>query len=318
MAEDIAIVHTKTFAAGDSTAAANAIAACIAAATGGYWEPDPSVTTGTGEVALRPKAQSYPLAEDQRIAVRAQASGVLQFGYAPSGWAISTLAELDTTPPTVWSGWRNITGTGTGIGAAIVRVWVAQYQDQFDSATAPNPASSLCVFAGTATTFNHGAHVGRVIATDNASDPTNGIFGDAVLVGTPTPVSTTAGTVGGWLRGSNASNPANASVIRTGETWWSYTRLADTLSASALLDVASNRRVVPLNVFGHGNAKPLGDDTTHAGIIGQCKYLRRHRQTLDFGAFLQSTTSAQRWTAVNPSTTATDHIILWATPVEVL
>jgi hypothetical protein len=191
---------------------------------------------------------------------------------------------------------------------------VAQYRDQFDAATAPNPASSLAVIVGTASTWNHGAHVGRVIATDNASDPSNDIFGDALLVGTPTAV---AATVGGWLRGSNASNPADASVIRTGETWWSYTRIADVLAATALADMSNSRRVTPCNLYGHGNAKPTGDDVTHAGIIGQCKYLRRQRQPLGFGAYLQSATSNQRWTAVVPSTSDTDHVILWAAAVEV-
>jgi hypothetical protein len=315
MAEDLAVVHTKAFTGGDSTEAATAIANCITASAGaGYWENDPSVTVGSGELALRPTQQLLGDADNQRIAIRAQASGVLQFGYAPAGWAITSLADLDTAPPTVWSGWRNITGTATGFGATIVRVWVTQYRDQFDVATAPNPASSLAVIVGTASTWNHGAHVGRIIATDNASDPNNDIFGDALLVGTPTAVAT---TVGGWLRGSNTSNPANASVIRTGERWWSYTRIADVLAITALADLAGARRAVPLNLYGHGNALPTGDDVTHAGIIGQCKYLRRQRQALGFGAYLQSSTSAQRWTAVVPSTTDTDHVILWAAATEV-
>lgn len=321
MAEDIAIVHTKAFTAGDSTEAAQAIADCISAAGGvGFWELDPMVTTGPGEIALRPTVQGFGDADNQRIAIRAQASGVLQFGYAPSGWVITSLADLDDPllAPTVWSGFRNITGTATGFGATILRVWVAQYRDQFDSATAPDPASSLNVFVGTNTTWNHGAHVGRVIATDNASDPDNNIFGDAVLVGIPTPVSNSTATVNGWLRGSHLNNPANASVIRTGQTWWSYTRLADTLSASSLNNFGAGARVVPINVFGHGNAKPLGDDVTNAGIIGQCKYLRRHNRTIPFNAYLQSTTSEQIWAAVVPSTADTDHIILWAAPVEVL
>lgn len=315
MAEDLAVVHTQAFAAGDSTAAATAIAACITASAGmGYWEADPSVTVGVGELALRPTQQDIGDADNQRIAIRAQASGVLQFGYAPAGWAITALSNLDTAPPTVWSGWRNITGTATGFGATIVRVWVAQYRDQFDVTTAPNPASSLAVIVGTASTWNHGAHVGRIIATDNASDPSNDIFGDALLVGTPTAV---AATVGGWLRGSHTSNPSNASVIRTGETWWSYTRIADVLASTALADAGGNRRAVPINLYGHGNAKPTGDDVTHAGIIGQCKYLRRQRQAVGFSAYLQSATSNQRWTAVVPSTTDTDHVILWAAAIEV-
>lgn len=313
MAEDSAIVRTKAFSAGDSTSAADAITSCIAAATG-YWELDSTVTVGSGEVALKATQQSYGDADNQRIAIRAQASGVLQFGYAPDGWTITSLSDLDTTPPTAWSGWRNITGTSTGFGATILRVWVAQYRDQFDSSTAPNPASSLCVFVGTSSTWNYGSHVGRVISTDNASDPGNDIFGDALLVGTPV-ASTT--TVNGWLRGDHTNNPANASVIRTGLTWWSYTRIADTLWANSLSDVASNRRIVPLNLYGHGNAKPVGDATTHAGIIGQCKYLRRHGTSLNFSAYLQSTTSTQRWTAVVPSTTNTDHVVLWNAAVEV-
>lgn len=315
MAEDLAIVHTQGFAPGDSTAAVASIAACLSAAgAAGYWAVDPSVAVGAGELALLATAQGYGVADDQRIAIRAQASGVIQFGYAPDGWAITSLADLDTTPPAAWSGWRNITGTATGIGATIVRVWVAQYRDQFDSATAPDPASSLCVIVGSSSTWNHGAHLGRVLSTDNASDSSNGIVGDALFVGTPTAV---AATVGGWLRGANTSNPANASVIRTGATWWSYARIADDLRAAALADIEQARRVVPLNLYGHGNAKPVGDDATHAGVIGQCKYLRRHRTTVGFGAYLQSIGSAQRWTAVVPSTADTDHIILWASATEV-
>ncbi len=316
MSEDFGVVHTKSFTGGDSTAAATAIAACITTAgASGYWEADPTVTPSAGQLALRPTQQGFGDADDQRIAIRAQASGVLQFGYAPDGWAISTLADLDTSPPASWSGWRNITGTATGFGATIVRAWVAQYRDQSDSG--PNPASSLAVIVGTATTWSHGAHAGRVIATDNESDPDYGIFGDALLVGTP---SADAVSVGGWLRGSNTvlANAPHASVIRTGATWWSYTRIADPLSAASLLDLGNNRRAVPVNVYGHGNAKPIGDDTTHAGIIGCMKYLRRHRTTMPFGAYLQSSTSAdQRWAAVVPSTTDTDHIILWGPVTEV-
>jgi hypothetical protein len=314
MAEDTAIVHTKAFPGGDSTAAADAIADCITASLGeGYWEPDPTVTVSSGQVALRPTQQGFGDADEQRIAIRAQASGVLQFGYAPAGWGISSLDDLDTSPPAVWSGFRNITGTATGFGATIVRVWVAQYRDQL--AAGPNPASSLNVFVGTAATWNHGAHVGRVISTDNDSDPVNDIFGDALMVGTPSSLDT---LVGGWLRGANTSNPANASIIRTGETWWSYTRIADVLQASALADVAGNRRVVPINLYGHGNAKPNGNDTVHAGIIGQCKYLRLHRDALEFGGRLESSSATgQRWAPVVPSVVASNHYILWAAEAEV-
>jgi hypothetical protein len=314
MAEDIAIVHTKAFTGGDSTAAADAIADCITASLGeGYWEPDPTVTVASGQLALRPTQQGFGDADEQRIAIRAQASGVLQFGYAPAGWAISSLLDLDTAPPAVWSGFRNITGTGTGFGSGILRVWVAQYRDQL--AAGPNPASSINVFVGTATTWNHGAHVGRVISTDNDSDPDFNIFGDAVFVGAP---SADAALVGGWLRGANTSNPANASIIRTGNTWWSYTRVADVLQATALADVAGNRRVVPINLYGHGNAKPNGNDTAHAGVIGQCKYLRRHRTPLEFGGRLESLSpTGQRWSSVVRSGGNSDHYILWAAETEV-
>jgi hypothetical protein len=316
MAEDSAVVHTKSFTAGDSTEAAQAIASCIVAAgVDGYWELDDAITPVPGQVALRPTAQGFD-SDSQRIGIRAQASGVLQFGYAPEGWgAITSFAELDATPPAVWSGWRNITGTATGMGASIVRVWVAQYRDQLGP-DAPNPASSIAVIAGTASTWNHGAHVGRVIATDNASDPTNEIYGDAVLVGTP--LSDT-GLVNGWLRGSQQNNPDNASVIRTGETWWSFTRVAEPLAAASLLDAGGSYRVVPYSLHGFGKALPApASNTIHAGRIGHSKYIRRHKNTLVFGAFLQSSTSTeQRWQSVLPSTAETDQVILWSLPVEV-
>jgi len=315
VAEDSAIVHSKLFTGGDSTSAIDAIAACLAAsaATGAYWEIDPDVTVTSAELALRPTQQGFGDADEQRIAIRAQASGVLQFGYAPAGWAISSLDDLDTSPPAVWSGFRNITGTGTGFGAGILRVWVAQYRDQL--VAGPNPASSLNVFVGTATTWNHGAHVGRVISTDNDSDPDFDIFGDALLVGVPSAVATEPN---GWLFGSHTSNPANAPVIRTGETWWSYARIADVLQSSALANLESNRRVVPINLYGNGNAKPVGNATTHAGIIGHCKYLRRHKADIGFGGRLESQSDPnQIWAAVVPSTSDTDHVILWGRVTEV-
>jgi len=38
---------------------------------------------------------------------------------------------------------------------------------------------------------------------------------------------------------------------------------------------------------------------------------------MPFGGYLQSSTSTQRWNAVVPSTSDTDHVILWAAATEV-
>lgn len=313
MAEDFAIVHTKAIANSNSETIVNAVVSCINAATSGYWEVDTSVTVSSGQAALKAKPQGYGNADSQRIAIRSQASGVVQFGYAPSGWSVTSLDQLDTSPPAAWSGWRNITGTATGV-TGTTRVWVAQYRDEY-SLTRLNPASSMTVLVGTAVLLSAGAHVGRVIALDNDDDEMLGLYGDALMVGALSDHAVTSS----WLRGNNASNPANASVIRTGNTWWHYTRVADDPTVPALADVGGKRRLVPYCIYGHGRAKPFPDAVTPAGIMGQCKYIREHRQALGFAQRLRSTSSSdQVWRpAVIASGGTSNQFILWGSETEV-
>ena len=316
MAEDFGIVHTKSTAS-TGTAVIAAIRACINAAAlpSKYWEEDPTITVTSEQIALRATPQLLGPADSQQILIRHTGSGIVQVGYAPDGGLPPVASDVDTTPPAIWSGMRNITGaTLTGIGASIARVWVAQYRDQ--SSAGPNPASSLSIILGSGTVWAYGAHLGRVIATDNESDPTFDIYGDAVLTGVPRETQAT----GGWLFGSNAFAASDASVIRTGPTTWSYARVSDAMTTAMLADLASTRRVVPYAFHGVGKARPSpADNTTNAGVIGQAKYLRQHRTALAFGGTLRSQTagSSQVWRASVYDTTDRAQYVLWGPETEV-
>lgn len=322
MAEDYGIVHYKSFTAGDSTAAASAISAVITAATSGYWEIDPDISVASGEVALRATEQTFsPVPSpdnpnNQRIAIRAQASGVLQFAYAPSGWdaGTTTFAEIVATSTAVWTGFRNITGTTTGFGATPSVVWVAQYRDEL-TASSPYPASTMTVLVGTTSTFLYGAHVGRGVAMDNTSDYTELLYGDCLLVGQPIDIATNFS----WLRGDALQGSVNAAIVRSGSTWWSYARVADDLTAANLADVGGAKRLVPYAMYGFGNAKPLNNNTTHAGILGQLKYIRESNILLPFSSALASSTSVnQRWKPMVYDATNRSQYVLWGPETEVL
>ena len=316
MAEDYGIVHTKSTASTGTDVIA-AIRACVNAAVAPdkYWEEDATITVTSEQIALRATAQGFGDADLQQILIRHTGSGIVQVGYAPAGGLPPNATDIDTFPPTVWSGMRNITGANaTGIGASIARVWVAQYRDDF--VAGPNPASSITIILGSATAWLYGAHLGRIISTDNESDPDIDIFGDGVLVGVPRETHAN----GGWIFGSNTFSVDHSSVIRTGLTWWSYARVADVLTTTAQADVAGQRRVVPYCFHGFGKARPAtADNTTMAGIIGTAKYIRLHRTALAFGGTLRSQTagSSQVWRASVYDTTDRAQYVLWGPETEV-
>lgn len=319
MAEDFAIVSRKTIAASTGTNVIAAIRDCINGVSG-HWTIDTAVTATAEQLVLRPAVQDGAPAQEQRIVFRHTGAGIVQVGYAPDGGLPPSVTDIDTVSPTVWSGFRGITGTATGISSVtITNVWVAQYRD--DDASGVNPASSLTVLIGTSTTWEYGAHVGRILATDNQNDPDINIFGDGLLVGVPreTNVSTS------WIRGDQTTQPANSSVIRTGLTRWSYARLADVITVAsttaALADFGGQRRVVPYNFHGFGLAGPgTPDNLTMAGVIGQAKYLRLHRIALPFGGLLRSNTSgsSQDWRVVVYDPDMRQQYILWGPETEVV
>ena len=312
MAEDFAIVRTKATAS-TGTEIIAAIRSCVTS-TVGYWEEDPTIAVTAEEIALRAVAQGLGDADLQQILIRHTGSGVVQFGYAPSGGLPPAAVDVDTIPPPVWSGMRNITGTASGVGASITRLWVAQYRDQLIAG--PNPASSLAVILGTSTAWLWACHAGRILATDNESDPDTDIFGDGLLTGVPRETY----AAGSWIHGTQTSNPDHGSVIRTGATRWSFARVADQLTTASLADVASQRRVVPYCFHGFGKARPApADNTTMAGIIGQAKYVRLHRTALAFGGTLRSDTvgSSQVWRASVYDATDRAQYVLWGPETEV-
>jgi hypothetical protein len=314
MAEDYGIVTTKAASASTGTAIIAAIRDCIIGAPTSYWAEDSSITVTEEQIALKATSQGFGDADEQQILIRHTGSGVVQVGYAPEGGLPPNAADIDTSPPSVWTGMRNITGTTAGIGASITRVWVVQYRDQL--ASGPNPASSITILLGTATAWLWAFHTGRIIATDNQNDPDIGIFGDGLLTGVPRETY----VAGSWIHGTQTSNPTHAPIIRTGETWWSFARVADQLTAASLSDVAGQRRLVPYCFHGFGRAIPSpADNTTMAGIIGQAKYVRLHRTALAFGGTLRSQTpdSEQVWRASVYDATDRAQYVLWGPETEV-
>lgn len=317
MAEDYGVVTTKAVSASTGTAIIAAIRDCVNGSPTSYWAEDASITVTAEEIALKATPQGFGDADEQQILIRHIGSGVVQIGYAPAGGLPADASDIDTMPPAVWTGMRNITGTSAGIGASITRLWVAQYRDQL--AAGPNPASSIMVLLGTSSAWLWACHTGRIIATDNQNDPGIGIFGDGLLTGVPRETYAT----GSWIHGTQTSNPTHAPIIRTGSTWWSFARVADQFVPSTTLatqDIGGQRRVVPYTFHGFGKAIPApADNTTMAGVIGQAKYVRLHRTELPFGGTLRSQTtgSDQVWRVAVYDATNRYQYVLWGPETEV-
>jgi hypothetical protein len=277
-----------------------------------YWEIDADFDEGDPEnLALSPIAQGFD-SDAQRIIIQAVAGNVT-VGYGPDGLSAVDFADLATDPPT--SGMRNITGTTAEIGTAIEGVYLVEYRDAPE--TGLNRASSITIYLAQAGgTFAFGAHVGRVITASNASDAGLGIYGDAVFVGPP---NTSAS---GWLFGAASTGAGTAlalhsSVIRTGETRWSYAQPVDVYPAGSaiLAQVGGSARPTPYTYFGLGNALPTYDAARNAGILGETKYLRAFTSAQGHLVRIGSAeaSSNQAWVFVATTAGGTSNMcMLWA------
>jgi hypothetical protein len=323
MAEDFGIVHYKSFTPNDAFSAVSAIAACIAAATGGYWEVDSSITVASGELALKAKSQTFsppPTLGDpnnQRIAIRAQAGQILQIAYAPDGWDSGTadFTDIAATSTKPWSDFRNITGSASGFGALSNTVWLVQYRDEL-ATVSPYPGSTLTILLGNSSNYLYGCHAGRGLSMDNRSDPQLDLHGDCLLVGQPSDHLVN----NSWLRGDNAVGGVNASIVKSGATWFNYCRITDDPTAAMKNPVGGFRRMVPYNVHGFGRAIPTPRDaTTHCGILGQMKYIREAPVATSIIQIQRSVTDLnQRWKSmIWDATTTRDQVILWGPETEV-
>lgn len=298
---DYPFVRRKTPSASTAAGVLDAVRDCIVAAGSHYW----SVAAYTPGVSLELLAtpQGFGDADSQRIGLRvAGAAPRLEVAYVAAG----TLAA-----PTSWSGWRSITGADTAIGAGIASVYVAEYRDDNGGLDAgPNPASSIAVLLATSVGFAYGAHAGRIVALDNESDEANGLRGDALLVGEPTEFS----DAGEWL---TATRTAHSSVLRTGDTTWSYLAATDLLAGTARVDdIAGQIRLVPFAVYGLGKALPAEVLGQNAGVIGELKYFRRSRVSLAFGgAWRPSTDPNQSWQPMVYDASTRPTALLWAQTV---
>jgi hypothetical protein len=296
---DYAYVYRRAPASSTAADILDAIRECIVTTSGPHYWTEVSYSPGDS-LELAPTAQVFGDADDQRIGFRVQgATPLLEVAYVASGTLLA---------PTSWSGWRSITGAATGVGASIVRVDVAEYRDDNGGLTAgPNPASSLAVMLSSSVAFVYGALAGRIVALDNESDELNGLRGDALLVGQPK--ETTA--AGDWL---TTTRTVHSSVLRTGQTTWSYLAATDLLAGTTRTDdIAGSIRLVPYAVYGLGRALPTIDLATNAGVMGQLKYFRRSKFSIGLtGAWQPRSDPNQSWQPLVYDATARPTALLWA------
>jgi len=310
MAQDYGLVRFR--AASTAEAIVDAIAEMIAASGDHYWEIDAAVTGGvSGQLALRPSlgTPEAGFAIDQRVVLLADGSAQIRIGYAPAGGLGATFADIITTPPP--TGLRNITASATGF-AGVTGVYLVEYRDDAD-VPEEYRASSLAIFLATATTFTAACHVGRIISTSNASDllPAVNLYGDGLLTGTPNAT--------GWLTGSSSttnSTHLHSSIIRTGDTRWSYAGVVDAYAAGSvpLASVGGVARPTPYTMWGNGNAAPTIDAARYAGILGETKYLRAYTSAQAHLVRLvpADPASQQAWLFWRFTTTDHNQTILWA------
>lgn len=310
MAQDYGLVRYRP--ATTAEAIVDAVADMISATGSHYWEIDPAVGGGvSGQLALRPNAgpPSASFAVDQRIVLLADGPSQIRIGYAPNGGLGATFAAIIASPPP--TGLRNITASATGF-SGISGVYLVEYRDDADVAEEYR-ASSLAIVLATNDAWKHGAHVGRIVSATNASDatPDVSLFGDALLTGTP--------SAAGWLNGSSSTvNSAHlhSSIIRTGDSRWSYaTAVTEYTAGSSLIEpVGGVARPTPYTLYGLGNALPVYDAARNAGILGETKYLRAYYSAQAHMTQLVSAdaSSAQAWIFYAYTTSDQNQCLLWA------
>lgn len=354
MAEDFGLVRYKSIPASTAQNALDAIYACIIDTTSPshYWQvlTGSTYTPGSStELYLMAVPQGHGGdSDDQRIAVRVS-SGMLQIAYDPSGALAPGSVPANAG---LWTGWRSITSSTAGIGAAITHVYVVEYRDSGDLPAANLPgrnyASSLAILLAVETGNKHfpwAAHVGRIVRLDNEQDEdlgylgvVPGLRGDAILVGMPEDYPSGGHVAGSWFRSWDADSD-HCSIFRTlPDIWYTVTdteELRDSAYGSieggptfncrstATADMGGTGQpdafqlMVPFNLCGAYRRRPINDNVlSRVGILGQTKYVRETRQALTFNQTYQSTdpASQQAWKPLvyNATTTSQAHVILWS------